>query len=136
MKQPSELVIRTHYVNNHDGWELELRQCYHPHRLNTELRPLMIVPGYGMNAFIFGYHPNGVSMEAALAGKGFDVWSVNLRAQGGSRRKGKKKPYTMADIAKHDIPAAIQGILKHTAANNADAVDGIGCSLGGTFLYS
>jgi pimeloyl-ACP methyl ester carboxylesterase len=115
---------------------LELRQCFDPHRLRKDLRPVMIVPGYGMNNFIFRYHPNGLSMEAALAGAGFDVWSVNLRSQGGSRRKGGERLYAIDDVALEDIPAAIEGILKHTVAEGADRVDAIGASLGGTVLFA
>jgi pimeloyl-ACP methyl ester carboxylesterase len=136
MKQPAELIVRTHYVSNHNGWELELRQCYDPHRLRKDLRPLMIVPGYGMNAFIFRFHPTGISMEAAWAGAGFDVWSVNLRAQGGSRRRGGTRSYDLREIVLQDIPAAIEGILKHTVSENKQLVDGVGASLGGTFLYA
>lgn len=135
-KQPGELTVRTHYQSNRNGWELELRQCFDPHRIDKTLRPVMIVPGYGMNAFIFGFHPNGLSMEASLAMAGFDVWSVNLRGQGGSRRRGGSKAYTMAEIAREDFPAAIEGVLKHTMAEGASKVDVIGASLGGTFIYA
>ncbi len=136
MKQPAELVVRTHYISNHKGWELELRQCYDPHRVNKSLRPLMIVPGYGMNAFIFSFHPTGASMEAAWAAKGFDVWSVNLRGQGGSRRKGGSRNYDLANVVMEDLPAAIDAILKRTVSECKDMVDGVGASLGGTFLYA
>jgi pimeloyl-ACP methyl ester carboxylesterase len=136
MKQPAELIVRNHYQSNHHGWELELRQCYDPHRLQKNLRPVVIVPGYGMNNFIFGFHPNGLSMEAALAAAGFDVWSVNLRAQGGSRRRGGALHYTIAEVAGEDLPAAIEGVLRHTVADAPDKVDVIGASLGGTFIYA
>lgn len=136
MKQPGELTVRTHYVPNHFGWELELRQCYDPHRLRKDLRPIMIVPGYGMNAFIFSYHPSGASMEATWAAAGFDVWSVNLRGQGGSRRRGGSRSYDMAEVACEDIPAAIDAIRKRTVSDQKDKVDAVGASLGGTFLYA
>ena len=136
MKNPAELVVRTHYVSNQHGWELELRQCYDPHRLNKQLRPVMIIPGYGMNAFIFSYNPSGVSMEAAWAAAGFDVWSVNLRNQGGSINRGGLKNYTLAEVATEDLPVVVASVLKHTVAEQAQLVDVVGCSLGGTFVYA
>ncbi len=61
---PSALVVRHHLVPNGDGWRLAIKQTFHPARLMRRRRPLLIVPGYGMNAFIFGYHPRGQSMAA------------------------------------------------------------------------
>ncbi len=136
MTQTQELVVRTHYVSNGNGWDLELRQTHNPEKLRKELRPLMIVPGYGMNSFIFSFHPTGRSMEAAWADYGFDVWSVNLRGQGGSKRRGGTRSYDLREIVLDDIPAAVGAILTHTVSHNRTAVDGVGASLGGTFLYS
>lgn len=129
------LVTRKHYVDNRHGWELELRQAFDPERLRKDLRPLVIVPGYGMNAYIFGFHPRGDSMEACWAYQGFEVWSVNLRGQGGSRRRGGARNFNLTHIVTEDLPAAIEGVLANTATQ-VRAVDAVGCSLGGTYFYA
>ena len=125
---------KTHYVANGDGWLLALKQTYDPGKLRKELRPLAIVPGYGMNAFIFGYHPTGMSMEAYWAGRGFEVWSLNLRAQGGSRRQGGRRSYGFHEAGVIDLGCALEYVARNTVTG-ADRVDGVGCSLGGTYLY-
>jgi pimeloyl-ACP methyl ester carboxylesterase len=128
------MIRRTHYVSNGDGWLLALKQTYDPDRLNPNRRPIAIVPGYGMNAFIFGFHPTGLSMEAYWAEQGFEVWSLNLRAQGGSKRQGGSRRYGFFDAGVTDLTCAFEYIVQHTETR-ADRVDGVGCSLGGTYLY-
>lgn len=128
------MIRRTHYVSNHDGWMLELKQTYLPEKLDPLRRPIAIVPGYGMNAFIFGFHPTGASMEACWAERGFEVWSLNLRAQGGSRREGGSRRYGFREAGVVDLSCAFEHIVRNTKTR-ADRVDGVGCSLGGTYLY-
>jgi len=125
---------KTHYVPNKDGWELALKQTYDANRLEPGRRPIAIVPGYGMNAFIFGFHPTGVPMETYWAQEGFEVWSLNLRAQGGSRRLGGSRTYGFYDAGVTDLTCAFDYIVEHTQTRT-DRVDGIGVSLGGTYLY-
>ena len=79
-----EILNIAHIVANHDGWELALRQRYVPAILKKDRRPVAIVPGYGMNSKIFGYHPNSFSLEEYVASRGFEVWSMDLREQGRS----------------------------------------------------
>ena len=129
------LLRETSYADNGDGWELELRRLTDTSAFDPSLRPLLVVPGYGMNSFIFDYHPNGPSMMEALAARGFEVWSANLRNQGGARRTGGSRAYHLDDIAATDLPAAIAHVLLATKSR-ADRVDAIGCSLGGTYLFA
>ncbi len=123
-----------HYVDNHEGWKLELKHCVNRQTLVPSRRPVVIVPGYGMNAFIFGYHPKGLSMEAFLVEQGFEVWSVNLRAQGGSLRKGGDRYATLHDLGVTDLSCAFDFIIEHTLSET-DQLDAVGCSLGGTLLF-
>ncbi len=128
------MIQKKHFVPNGEGWLLGLKQTYDSAVLDRPRRPVAIIPGYGMNAFIFGYHPRGKSMEAYWADRGFEVWSLNLRAQGTSRRVGGRKPYGFYDAAVTDLNAAFQFILRHTETD-ATSLDAVGCSLGGTYLY-
>jgi len=128
------LEIRRHLAPNHDGWRLALKQTFAPAALRRERRPLVIVPGFGMNAFIFGYHPRGRSMEASLAAAGFEVWSANLRNVGGSERDGGSTVYGLRELGLVDVGAAIDYVLDHTETT-ATTVDAIGCSLGATLIF-
>ncbi len=127
-------VERIHHVPNGDGWLLAVKQTYSEDRLRRKLRPVLIVPGYGMNAFIFGYHPTGPSMEAYWAQRGFEVWSVNFRGQGESRSVGGKGDYGFEEAAVTDLGSVLDYIVERTETG-CDRVDAVGCSLGGTYLY-
>lgn len=119
---------------NGDGWALSLRRtvCRAPHPSGDERppRPVLIVPGYGMNSFIFGFHPGGRSLEHHLAWRGFEVWSVDLRGHGRSRSTGGAlKGWGLGELATVDTAAAVAHVLARTATGAAE-VDLIGCSLG------
>ncbi len=128
------LYQRTHFVPNGEGWLLALKQTYDPEALERGWKPVAIVPGYGMNAFIFGYHPTGKSMEQYWAERGLEVWSLNLRDQGGSKRVGGKRRYGFYEAGVIDLGCAFQHILRNTETE-ADRLDAVGCSIGGTYLY-
>ncbi len=124
-----------HFVPNHDGWHLALQQSWDEERFDPAGRPVLIVPGYGMNSFIFGYHPRGVSLEGALALGGLEVWRVDLRAQGDSRSVGGGEVFGLADLAVTDLGAAIDAVLERTRTR-ASSVAVIGASLGGTLMFT
>ena len=128
-------VERSHQVSTSDGWLLDVKQTFIPSRLDTTLRPLIIIPGYGMNTFIFGFHPRGTPMEQIFAEAGFEVWSANLRAQGGSTRLADAGRPSLRSCAEIDIPAVINAVLEATQTS-AERADLIGCSLGGSFAYA
>lgn len=123
-----------HLVPNGDGWELSLFQTWDEGRLVPGRRPVLIVPGYGMNSFIFSYHPTGASLEGYLAHAGFEVWRVDLRAQGASRSVGGGDQYGLEDLAMTDLAVALRAALERsrTGASRADL---IGASLGGTIMF-
>ncbi|EKD42081.1 MAG: alpha/beta hydrolase fold protein [uncultured bacterium] len=124
-----------HYVSNGAGWQLELKQCRPPQTINEKKNPLLIIPGYGMNSFIFGYHPHGLSMEEYLTQRGFEVWSLNLRAHGGSiREKGGHDRFTLKDLALVDLKIALDYMVKNVSSKTGK-IDLLGCSLGGTIAY-
>lgn len=127
--------IEHFWAPNGDGWILSLRRTYDDDALDKTRAPLLIIPGYGMNSFIFGFHPRGTSMEGYLAGRGFEVWSVDLRAQGRSRRDGGSSKYRLDDLVLKDLFTGVHGVLEHTASS-AQTVDAIGCSLGATMMFA
>jgi pimeloyl-ACP methyl ester carboxylesterase len=133
----SGLAIREVFSAPVDGWALHLKRTISPAHLRPERRPLVIVPGYGMNAFIFGFHPRGTSMERCLAEAGFEVWSINLRRQGPSRRVGPRAGVpSLRAYAEADITAAIEAIGKHTETRADGRVVLLGCSLGGALAFA
>jgi pimeloyl-ACP methyl ester carboxylesterase len=123
-----------HYVDNKAGWKLELKQCRPPKKVNVRRNPIAIIPGYGMNSFIFGFHPRGLSMEDYLTEHGFEVWSLNLRGQGGSRADGGHRRFSLRELAVDDLGAALHHIARHSVSRSGK-VDLIGCSLGGTLAF-
>ncbi|HEX5036127.1 MAG TPA: alpha/beta fold hydrolase [bacterium] len=123
-----------HYVDNKAGWKLELKQCRPPKKLRVRRNPVAIIPGYGMNSFIFGYHPRGLSMEDYLTEKGFEVWSINLRGQGGSQSHGGHRCFGLRELALDDLSAALHYIAR-VSRSRTGKVDVIGCSLGGTLSF-
>lgn len=129
------LRIEHHSAPNGDGWVLSLRQTFDDAALDKSRDPLLIIPGYGMNSFIFGFHPRGTSMEGYLAERGFEVWSVDLRGQGQSRADGGSSKYRFDDLVLKDVFTAVHGVLEHTSTS-ASKVDLIGCSLGATMMFA
>lgn len=119
-----------------DGWRLHLTRTSAAGRLDRERRPVVIVPGYGMNGFIFGFHPAGTSLVAHLAGRGHEVWVANLRGQGKSRPRSPESPGpSLRRYAETDLRTAIDAVLKATETR-ADRVDVLGASLGGSIAYA
>jgi alpha-beta hydrolase superfamily lysophospholipase len=127
-------LIRTtrHFVNNGDGAELAVKRTFDDARPLLG-RPTLIVPGYGMNSFIFGFHPEGLSLEETLASAGLDVYSADLRGQGRSRwLNATHDKFGLAELAVHDLAKVVDNVRDTT---NKD-VDLIGCSLGTALAFA
>ena len=131
-----KIAIERHGVETADGWRLDLKRTVATDRLVTGRRPILIVPGYGMNAFIFGFHPRGTSMERCLAEAGFEVWTANLRAQGPSERLDRRAPGpSLRAYAEQDVTAVARAVVEWTGTG-ACTVDVVGASLGGSIAYA
>jgi len=130
-------------IDNGHGWHLGLRRTTDPNAEplpgTTPSRPVLLLPGYGMNSFIFGFHPSGRSLEAHLAWRGLEVWSVDLRAQGRSlatteaTRRHRTRGFGLEALARDDIGAAVRAVCARTTTGSA-RVDLIGCSLGAALM--
>ena len=129
-----ELSVRLFRVDNGEGWKLALRRHVDPDALDTHRRPVAILPGYGMNGFIFTYHPEGPSMAETFARAGFEFWTVDLRAQGDSLPDGGASSYRLEDAGLTDLRCVLRFIERHTASTRP-LVDVIGCSLGATYAF-
>lgn len=129
------VTVDRHYVNNGHGWDLALRRT-RPRGVRVQARPVLLVPGYGMNSFIFGHHPDGPSLEATIAAQGLEVWSVDLRGQGETRaRTTRPKSYGLAELALEDVKSAVQGVLARTRTGHTK-LDLVGCSLGAALSFT
>jgi pimeloyl-ACP methyl ester carboxylesterase len=117
------------WLRNGAGWDIALKRTQAE---KGPAQPVLIIPGYGMNSFIFGFHPRGPSLEAYLASRGLDVYSVDLRGQGDSRRTGGSLAYGLDDLAITDLGTALRGVLEWSGK---DSVDLIGCSLGAALAF-
>jgi pimeloyl-ACP methyl ester carboxylesterase len=124
---------RTDFIDDRDGWDLEVRYYSDPERKIPGRPPVVMIPGYAMNTHILAFHPRGASLVEHMVAAGFDVWTANLRGQGGSRRTGPRARFGLAELALVDIPA----VLAHVRHRSGfERVDVIGCSLGGSLLFA
>ena len=128
--QPERYTPQTH-----DGWRLELRRYLDPATHRPQRAPLLFVPGYGMNSHILAYHPSGESMVEHLVRQGYEVWTANLRGQGGARRVGGRSPVGFEQLALIDVPAARDEVLRRRRSAPEQLVF-LGCSLGASVLYA
>lgn len=122
-------------VDNGAGWRLHVRLYDDPQTRVPGRRPIVLVPGYAMNTHILAYHPGGPSLVEHLVARGFEVWTANLRGQGGSRRVGPPRPWGLGELALDDLPRVFDHVLANTRTG-ATQLDPIGCSLGGSLLYA
>ena len=124
-----------HFIDNGAGWRIALKRVAPATFSPNPPRPILIIPGYGMNSFIFGFHPRGASLEAYFASRGVEVWSVDLRGQGRSVREHGSEEYGFGELAVDDLREAIAHV-RRTTRTGRDEVDLIGCSLGATFAFA
>ncbi len=125
--------VRHFLVDNRAGWRLSVAR--YREGSTPRGRPVLIVPGYGMNSFIFGFHPKGPSLVESLAARGLEVWTIDLRGQGRSIRARGTRRYGLAELAIDDLGAAIGHVLAHTDTASP-RLDLVGCSLGTALSFA
>ena len=92
--------------------------------------PVLMIHGFGQNRYAF--HLPARSMVNHLARSGYDVYNVDLRGRGRSGHLGARRPRSIHDFVREDVPAALDEIAKHSGPG---PVFLIGHSLGGVVSY-
>ena len=119
-------------VENGAGWTISLKRVASD--VESTHGPALIVPGYGMNSFIFGFHPNALSLEDYLASRGIETWSVDLRGMGRAKNRSGSEDYGLADLV-DDVGIAMETVLSRTKMKSKQ-IDLVGCSLGATLVFA
>lgn len=92
--------------------------------------PVILIHGYAQNRYT--WHNSKRSFVNYLAEDGWDVFNVDLRGHGRSRRFGAPYPRTMDDYIGEDLPAFVGEALE---LSGHDRVFLIGHSMGGLISY-
>jgi pimeloyl-ACP methyl ester carboxylesterase len=119
-----ELVFAT----TGDGWRLALHR-FHA-RGPKRRHPVVCCHGLGSNAVVFDVAAD-VSFASYLAGRGYEVFLLELRGHGESERP--RFGWSFDDYLLSDVPAAIDRVR---ALSGANEVHWIGHSMGGLLLYA
>lgn len=116
-----------------DGWHVALYR-YTPAR-RAHATPVLLCHGMGSNRFNMD-GPGTTSLARALHAAGYDVWLIELRGAGRSRRRigptGVFYQWTFEDYVQHDAPAALRVVRRMTGWRR---VLWVGHSLGGMVAY-
>lgn len=93
--------------------------------------PVLLVHGFGQNRYT--WHNARRSFSAYLATHGWDVFNVDLRGHGRSRRFGAPRPRGLDDYIRYDVPAFAREAL---ALSGRPRLFFVGHSMGGLLSYS
>ncbi|MEW6443960.1 MAG: alpha/beta fold hydrolase [bacterium] len=127
-----------HLVATPDGGKISLYR-YPPQGVRRAL-PVILCHGLAANRFNFDLGED-VSLARTLGREGYDVWVLEVRGRGMSRRNGRNggnslfhyaRPHPFDTYVREDGPAAIAYVRAKTGA---DRVHWIGHSMGGLILY-
>ncbi len=91
---------------------------------------VLLVHGFGQNRYT--WHTSRRSFVNYLASAGFDVFNLDLRGRGRSRRFGALHDTGLDDYIRDDLPAAIESVLRHSGHSQVFL---IGHSMGGLISY-
>ncbi len=120
-----------HTVTTGDIWKIRL---YRRRPRSRKGEPVLLLHGAGGNHLSFEL-PHGQALADVLAGRGFDVWLLDVRGcRSGEPAFGRSKArVTIDDYLIHDLPATLAYIRKIT---RSPQVHWVGHSLGGMLLYA
>jgi pimeloyl-ACP methyl ester carboxylesterase len=99
-----------------DGVEVALTRFAPPN--SSKFPPVLCFADAFTDARVFA-PAGGGGLAKALAARGFDVWTVDLRGQGkaDALRGGRvESGWTLDDLARRDVPAALEAVTTRTGA--------------------
>ncbi len=114
-------------VRTDDGVDLALFRLRGP---DSKRSPVLLVHGMGVDHRVFDVM-KGVSLARFLHERGWDVWLLDLRGVGGSRRRVPRRS-GFDDHILYDLPAALAFVRETTRRPTAHM---LGYSMGGTVGY-
>jgi polyhydroxyalkanoate synthase subunit PhaC len=92
---------------------------------------VLLVHGFGQNRYT--WHTSRRSFSNFLAAEGFDVFNLDLRGRGRSRRFGALHDTIIDDYIREDVPAAIRTVQRISGERQVFLV---GHSMGGIISYA
>ena len=92
---------------------------------------VMLVHGFGQNRYT--WHGSRRSFANYLAREGWDVFNVDLRGHGRSRRFGAPRPRVLYEYIEEDVPAFAREAMR---LSGRDHLFLVGHSMGGLISYS
>ena len=96
----------------------------------TTLGTVLLIHGFGQNRYT--WHNQHRSFSSYLAAAGWDVFNVDLRGHGRSRRFGSGRTRLLDDYIRHDLPAFVDEAL---SLSGHDKLFVVGHSMGGLIAY-
>ncbi len=125
---------QVHFATTEDGWSLALHRYLPAEQRFAE--PVVLCHGLGANRFNFDL-VEGRTLARTLAGRGFDVWSLELRGHGMSSQPGWFSTYgwgfNFDDHLDKDVPVALQLVRRVTGKPK---IFWVGHSMGGMLGYA
>jgi alpha-beta hydrolase superfamily lysophospholipase len=123
-----------HFAHTRDGWRIALH--HRPPPAGGHGAAVVLCHGMGSNRFnVDG--PGRTSLARHLNAAGYDVWVLELRGAGYSRRRWRMPPvaysWTFEDYVQHDVPAALHLVRELTGQAQ---LLWVGHSLGGMVAYA
>lgn len=123
-----------HYAQTRDGWRIALH--HRPPPRGGHGAAVILCHGMGSNRFNMD-GPGRTSLARHLNAAGYDVWGLELRGAGKSRRRLRLPPvpwsWTFEDYVQHDVPAALRLVRELTGQ---ERLLWVGHSLGGMVAYA
>lgn len=92
---------------------------------------VLLIHGFGQNRYT--WHTSRRSFANFLALEGFDVFNLDLRGRGRSRRFGALNDTIMDDYIREDVPAAVRTVLRLSGKKQVFL---LGHSMGGIISYA
>lgn len=93
--------------------------------------PVLLVHGFGQNRY--AWHLPSRSVANYLAREGYDVFNLDLRGHGRSRKLGATPASGVDDYVSQDLPAAVEEVIRLSGGRSPFL---IGHSLGGLVSYA